>query len=84
MKGLFMCALLAGVLSLTGACEKRNPKTLSQGETEKLMNAIRYWKDYRADKCYAFVWSSSGNEGGLTITNVPCDYQVEALLVNRR
>lgn len=84
MKGLFMCALLGSILALTGACAPVDSKTLSQSETEELMGSIRYWRDYRADKCYAFVWSSSGNQGGLAITNVPCDYQVEALLVNRR
>ena len=82
MKGLFKFALLGGILTLTGACSKVDK--LGRGDTEELMGSIRYWKDYRVDKCYAFVWSSSGHQGGLAIANVDCDEKVEALLVNRR
>jgi len=65
----------------------QNASTVDPATAQAMVNHLTYFKDTRAQVCYAVVASRGdfeAHQNGFTITYVPCTPEVEALIKSRQ
>lgn len=76
---ILMAMTISGFLAGCG----QNASTMRPEDAQKVVDHLTYFKDARTNLCYAVVASRADfevSQNGFTITYVPCNPQVEALV----
>jgi hypothetical protein len=74
--------VVLSLVALLAACAPQ-VRTVDQGTADAVTNNLTYVRDERANQCFAIVASrriTTVNDSNLTLTWVPCDPEVLALI----